>query len=147
MTMAMVVASLMSGRVTMALGTRTTATIGAALSSMGMALSGLVHVSGARDLMLPLSLLGFGLGLTTAPTQAAGLDAVPPNKSGMAAGVSSTARYLGGVVGVAIVGTLLANGDPLARHRTATVIFSVVLAVAALATRALPTRAVAKSRG
>ena len=74
------------------------------------------------------------------------MDAVPAERSGMAAGVSSTTRYLGGVVGVAIVSGLLATGEPLARYRLAAFIFSGVLLVALGATFLLPTRIASKSR-
>ena len=60
----------------------------------------------------------------------------------MAAGVSSTARYLGGVIGVGVVSTLTAGAvDPLAAHRTAAQLLAVVLAIAVIAAAALPAAA------
>ncbi|MEO7095698.1 MAG: MFS transporter, partial [Polyangiales bacterium] len=97
MTLAMVVASLAGGRIADRVGARITAAAGASIAVVGMIAAATLPLDSARDLLLPLSTLGFGLGLTTPPSQAAGLDAVPPERSGMAAGVSSTMRYLGGV--------------------------------------------------
>ena len=146
MTLAMVVASLSGGYVAERIGARTTAAIGASLAVLGMLAAATAPLTSPRDLLLPLSLLGFGLGLTTPPSQAAGLDAVPAQRSGMAAGISSTMRYLGGVVGVAIVSGLLATGDPLARYRVAASIFTGVLIVALCATFMLPARVAPKPR-
>jgi EmrB/QacA subfamily drug resistance transporter len=144
MTLAMVVASLAGGRIADRIGARATASTGALIAIAGMITAATLPLAGPRDLLLPLSVLGFGLGLTTPPSQAAGLDAVPPDRSGMAAGVSSTMRYLGGVVGVAIVSGLLATGEPLSRYRLAAFIFTGVLVLAFGATLILPSRIVTK---
>ncbi len=140
MTLAMVVASIASGRFVDRYGARRTAGVGAATALFGMILVATVPLASAKDLMLPLTLLGLGLGATTAPSQSSGLDAVGRDQSGMAAGVVSTGRYLGGVVGVAVLGPLLATGDPLARYRMAAKIFAVALAAAFIATTRLPDR-------
>ena len=52
---------------------------------------------------LPLGVLGAGLGLGGAPAQAAGLESVRRDQSGMAAGAITTLRYVGGLVGVALL--------------------------------------------
>jgi hypothetical protein len=59
----------------------------------------------------------------------------------MAAGVSSTMRYLGGVAGVAIVGAL-AGGEPLASLRTGALWFAAALALAAALAAGVPGRRV-----
>ena len=146
MTLAMVIASLAGGRIADRAGARLTAAIGASVAVVGMIAAATVPLSSSRDLVLPLSLLGLGLGLTTPSAQASGLDAVPPERSGMAAGVSSTMRYLGGVVGVAIVSALLAHGEPVARYRLAAFIFTGALVLALAATTLLPSRVITKRR-
>jgi MFS family permease len=150
MTLAMVVASLLGGRVSNRLGARATAAIGAFFALVGMIALAFVPLggdAGTRALYAPLALMGAGLGLTTPSAQASGLDAVPPERSGMAAGVTSTARYLGGVAGVAIVGGLLASGDPIARYRVAAIVFAIAFAVALVATRFLPAQVSSKRSG
>jgi MFS family permease len=95
--------------------------------------------SGAGDLVPGLLVLGVGIGLSTPAVQTVSMAAVERAKSGMAAGVSSTARYLGGVIGVGVVSTLLAGSpDALAAHKTAAHVLAVVLLVAILAAAALP---------
>ncbi len=140
MTLAMVASSFASGRVVERVGPRITALIGCALAVLGMIACAALPLSGPRDLVFPLALLGAGIGLTTPPTQASGLDAVSAENSGMAAGLTSTARYLGGVIGVALVGGLLGAGDTVARYRVAAWLFSGVLAMSFLAALALPAR-------
>jgi hypothetical protein len=61
----------------------------------------------ATDLRLPLVLLGVGLGLANPAAQAASLAGIAAADSGMAAGVSSTMRYLGGIVGIALLGRVI----------------------------------------
>jgi hypothetical protein len=85
-------------------------------------------------------LLGAGLGLSGPAAQAATMSAAPREQSGMAAGIGSTARYLGGVAGIAIVGGLLEGGDPLARHRLGTLVFGAALALALGCAGLLPGR-------
>ena len=55
------------------------------------------------------SLLGAGLGLTSAPSQSAAMSDVPREKSGMAAGLTSTMRYIGGIAGLTVLGLVLTD--------------------------------------
>ena len=95
-------------------------------------------VAGAVDLVPGLVLLGAGIGLSTPAVQAAAMAAIDRARSGMAAGVSSTARYLGGVVGVGVVSSLLHGDDALLAHRAATHLLAVALVLALLAAASLP---------
>jgi EmrB/QacA subfamily drug resistance transporter len=54
----------------------------------------------------PLLLVGMGVGLSAAPSQAAALSAVPRESAGMAAGVQSTLRYLGGVLSITLLSSI-----------------------------------------
>jgi EmrB/QacA subfamily drug resistance transporter len=56
-----------------------------------------------------LPIAGFGLGLAFTAMTAAVLDAVPPERSGMAASTVNTSRELGGVFGTAILGAILTS--------------------------------------
>lgn len=53
--------------------------------------------------------MGGGLGLVNAPATEAIMGSVPPEKAGVGSAVNDTARELGGVLGVAIVGSLFAS--------------------------------------
>jgi EmrB/QacA subfamily drug resistance transporter len=133
----------LGGRLSERLGARTTAVSGALLGVVGMALLGLRTVDSPNEALVPLMLLGFGLSLGNAPSQAAAMSGVDRARSGMAAGVMSTTRYLGGVVGIAILGAVLSQGVAAAterQHHTAMAFFGVSLALSAAAGLALPRR-------
>lgn len=51
--------------------------------------------------------IGVGYGLTSTPMAAAALGAVPAGRTGMASATNNTARQIGGVFGIAILGSLL----------------------------------------
>ncbi|MFN2560412.1 MAG: MFS transporter [Jatrophihabitans sp.] len=133
MMLAMVVASLIAGRLVDALGARPVGLVGTASSLAGATLLLMHDPSAPGDFRLPLALLGFGLGLATPAGQAASFAGVPADRIGMAAGLASSMRYLGGVAGVAILGrTLQLNGSQhsvLAAQHTMLALFVGVLVV------------------
>ena len=53
--------------------------------------------------------VGFGMGLIVPAMTSAALLSVDPAQSGIAAGILNTARQIGGVLGVALTGLLLAE--------------------------------------
>jgi MFS family permease len=87
--------------------------------------------SSPADLRFPLVLLGLGIGLANPAAQTASLAGVAEWRSGMAAGFSSTMRYLGGIAGVAVLGRLLhltgSRADVLAAQHTVLTVFVGVL--------------------
>jgi EmrB/QacA subfamily drug resistance transporter len=64
--------------------------------------------SGASNLLPGLAIVGIAGGATFAPLQQATMDGVDPRLTGAASGVSSTTRQIGGVLGTAVLGALLA---------------------------------------
>jgi DHA2 family methylenomycin A resistance protein-like MFS transporter len=62
-------------------------------------------------LALPLIVIGAGAGLTTPAMNLAVLDSVERTQGGLASGILNSARQTGGVIGVALLGTLL--GEPV----------------------------------
>jgi MFS family permease len=60
-------------------------------------------------LALALGLMGLGLGIQGAPVQTAAIEASPPERTGAAAGVYSTSRYLGSVTGAGVLAIILAQ--------------------------------------
>jgi len=61
------------------------------------------------DFVIPLVLLGAGLGLGMAPLTNASTTAVPLNEVGMSSGLLNLTRNIGGAFGIAIFGTILAD--------------------------------------
>jgi EmrB/QacA subfamily drug resistance transporter len=61
--------------------------------------------------MVPiLVLLGAGMSLTMAPATGSIMEAVPLDKAGVGSAVNDTTRELGGSLGVAVLGSILASG-------------------------------------
>jgi predicted MFS family arabinose efflux permease len=129
LTLAMVTGSMISGRVVARLGERGSAIAGSLVALAGMLVVATSPVHRASDVIWGLLPLGFGIGLSTPALQASAMAAIDRSRSGMAAGVSSTARYLGGVIGVGVVSSLLHGSDPLVAHRAAARVLAVVLVI------------------
>ena len=79
---------------------------------------------------------GVGQGLAAAAVQVAGLEALPPDRAGLASGVWSTCRYVGSIVGSSLLPGLVAGGS----GAPAFVLVAVGGALSAAAAVALPTR-------
>jgi MFS family permease len=146
---AMIVASLLSGRLADRVGPRLMAVVGTAVCLAAVGLMALAGLSVPSRLVLPLALLGLGVGLTTPVAQNASLAAVPASRSGAAAGIGSTMRYLGGVVGVALLGRLVdLDGDAAAvldEHRAVLTVFTVALVAGLACALVLPRRSPSRS--
>jgi len=105
---------------------------GLALMGAGTALMARVDVgTDYLWIALPFVVIGIGFALATTALVAAVMGAVPAERMGMASGVSNTARQVGGVLGVAILGSLIATeqsatavDDLVSGLRTALVIAS-----------------------
>jgi predicted MFS family arabinose efflux permease len=60
-------------------------------------------------LFLGLSVTALGMGLTTAPSTGAIMESLPLGKAGVGSAVNDTTRELGGALGVAALGSILAS--------------------------------------
>jgi DHA2 family methylenomycin A resistance protein-like MFS transporter len=81
---------------------------GLALIAFGVLLLLRLSAKSGYDAIWPAFLIiGVGYGITSTPMAAAVLDAVPPGRAGMASSTVNTARQIGGVFGIAILGSLL----------------------------------------
>jgi MFS family permease len=131
MTMALVLTSLAAGRLTERLGPVPMALAGTLTCLAAVVLLLVMPLSDPGVARLPLALLGVGIGLATPAAQAASMLCIDPSARGMAAGVGSTMRYLGGIAGVAILGRVLDVGgtDVIGQHHLLLVIFAGVLVI------------------
>ncbi|WP_437942577.1 MFS transporter [Sorangium sp. So ce341] len=145
----MVVVSPFAGRGSDRFGPRAVALAGCSLALAGMLLLAARPLSALSDAIPALVLLGAGLGLTSAPSQSAAMSDVPREKSGMAAGLTATMRYLGGIAGLTVLGLVLTDrpeGDVVMReHTMATSIFGAALLVTLGCALLLPGRAAARA--
>jgi hypothetical protein len=58
--------------------------------------------------MLPIfAIMGHGMGATMAPMTAAVMNSVGPQRAGLGSAMTNTSREVGGVFGIALLGTLL----------------------------------------
>jgi len=131
------------GRLSDRAGRRVAAVIGLALLTAGLLPLALAGRDVAAELLLgSLALTGIGSGLSNAAVQVAGLEALEPRHAGVASGVFSAGRYLGGIAAASLVATLV-NGAQ-ADYGT---LFTIATAAALLSTLfaiALPGRAAAR---
>jgi MFS family permease len=140
--LAMVLVSPVAGRLADRVGARTVAVGGSLVALAGVVALALTDLTAAVQIAGPLGLLGIGLGLTTPAAQSASISAAPGEQAGMAAGIGSTMRYLGGLVGVAVMSLVLdvsgSRSDVLGEHRTLMVVFAGALVVGLLCAALLP---------
>lgn len=100
----------LSGRLVRALGTKLT--IGAALL-MGSAglwqISSTTVASSYSDVVLGMALVGIGAGLVISTTTASVMSSLPREHTGVGGATNGTFLQTGGALGVAVIGSLLAN--------------------------------------
>jgi MFS transporter, DHA2 family, methylenomycin A resistance protein len=104
----LVVASTTSGRIMARTGPRPPMLAGLVLGGAGL-LGLIVAGAGTSYLLLvaPMSAAGFGMALTMPAATAAVIEAAPADRGGIASGVINAARQAGGVLGVALLGSLV----------------------------------------
>ena len=111
----MVLLAPVGGRMGEYFGVRNTILSGLCISLAGLFM--LLYAAGSTVLLwmpISLALVGSGIGMVTGPAQSAALSAVLPEQSGVAAGILSTMRYLGGIAGITIISTILVGLEPAA---------------------------------
>lgn len=67
------------------------------------------HRAGPAAVVIGMALLGTGGGLLNGETQKAIMGTVPPDRAGMASGISTTARFSGILLGFSALGAVLAS--------------------------------------
>lgn len=90
------------------LGARWALTTGLVLVGAGCSILAVTAADGYLLTALPFLAVGVGYALASTSMAATVMGAVPPERAGMASSVNNTARQTGGVLGVAVLGSLLA---------------------------------------
>ena len=109
-TLAVMVSAIVSGRIVGRIGARLPMTIGMIL--MGGALLAFTAVQATtpyETYWWILTIMGIGIGLVMSPVTTAIMSTVPAARAGMASGTLNTARQVGGVFGIAVLGSIVTS--------------------------------------
>jgi len=109
MAIAMIFASVYAGRWVARVGPRLPLAVGCVAAGVGTLLADLSMLGDVVHfwpLALSLVITGFGFGIAVVPVTSVALAVVPARYSGMAASATTTAREVGSVIGVAVLGSL-----------------------------------------
>ena len=108
-TLVIIVMGPLAGRLTDRVGPRPLITLGMIVVAASLFIQSHITVHSGYGLLLPgFLLMGFGMGLVMSPMSTAGMNAVDRTKAGVASGVLSMSRMVGGTFGVAVMGALVA---------------------------------------
>jgi EmrB/QacA subfamily drug resistance transporter len=106
-TVVIIFAAPIAGRLADRIGPRIPMTVGLSLAALALFMqSQLTAASTYGDLLVPFMIMGLGMGLTMSPMSTAAMNAVTPDKAGVASGILSMSRMVGGTFGVAAIGAL-----------------------------------------
>ncbi|MFJ8045646.1 MFS transporter [Kitasatospora sp. NPDC096147] len=109
--LAMAATSATSAVTTARFGTRNAVTGGLTLMALGLAGLSLTEVDTPyARLCVAMAVVGAGMGLVMAPASATAMTAIPREKAPMVSAFNGVARELGGVLGIAVVGTVVSAG-------------------------------------
>ena len=114
-TLMIVLIAPLAGRLTDKVGARPLMVAGLSLATLSLFLQTRIDVDTGYGLLLPaFILLGIGMALVMSPMSTAAMNSVSPDKAGVASGILSMSRMVGGTFGVAAIGALfqhLARND------------------------------------
>jgi predicted MFS family arabinose efflux permease len=110
MTVLIILVAPIAGRVSDRIGPRWLMGAGMMLLTASLLLFGTLDQRSSFWNILPGLLVGgFGMAITMAPTTSAAMGSVPVDKAGVGSAVINSMRQVGGSLGVAIMGTLIAT--------------------------------------
>jgi EmrB/QacA subfamily drug resistance transporter len=108
-TVVIIVAGPIAGRLTDRIGPRPLITIGLVLVGAATLWQSRITVDTSYGYLLPaFVVMGLGMGFVMSPMSAAAMNSVDRTKAGVASGVLSMSRMVGGTFGVAALGALIA---------------------------------------
>jgi EmrB/QacA subfamily drug resistance transporter len=109
MSVVMVCTAPLAPRLAERFGTKLVVGVGLTVASIGVFLMSTVPVTnGYPRILLAVVVLAIGMGLTMAPATESIMGSLPPAKAGVGSAMNDTTRQMGGALGVAVLGSLLA---------------------------------------
>lgn len=131
MTLSLAVGTRVGGRILRRSGPSGPLVWGHGTASLGAATLTVIGLGHGSMAMVPaLCAIGIGAGVTTPSMSLMVLDAVERGRSGLASGILNSARQIGGVIGVALLGALLGQPASAEGARSAALAAAIVLACA-----------------
>jgi len=143
-TVAMLIFSPIGGRLSGVVGSKVPLVIGSAMTTVSFVV--LAEANARWEIYVASALLGIGVGFAFAALANLIVEAVPAGQTGVASGMNTIVRTIGGAIGAEVAasilaGNLLASGLPAKHGYTLTfVLCATVLAVGVLASLAVPGR-------
>jgi EmrB/QacA subfamily drug resistance transporter len=108
MTLMIILTAPNAGRYAQRHGSRGPMTYGLILAGGGLLILSRISVDTSYLLLLPVFMvMGHGMGSTMAPMTAAVMNAVGAERAGLGSAMTNTSREVGGVFGIALLGTIL----------------------------------------
>jgi MFS family permease len=142
-TVAMLVAGLVIGRITLRLGSRGALLVGCLAAAVPWVILAVAHAE-LWQILLATSLTGFGIGMSYAAMPTLIMAAVPASQTGIATGMNANIRTIGGSIGTVLVATILAAHPSAAGYPAESsytwsfVLLLITMLVAAAASLAIP---------
>jgi EmrB/QacA subfamily drug resistance transporter len=107
-TLAIMVSAILSGRIVGRIGARIPIVVGMVMVGGGILAFTQVQADSLYSLYWPiLTIMGIGTGLVMSPMTTAVMSTVPPARAGMASATLNTTRQVGGVFGIALLGSIV----------------------------------------
>jgi EmrB/QacA subfamily drug resistance transporter len=110
MPLTMLVVAPLSPRIVEKVGTKLVVGTGLTLAAIGTALLSLLPVENGYPVVVgAMMIMAAGMGLVMAPATESIMGSLPPAKAGVGSAMNDTTRQMGGALGVAIIGSVLAS--------------------------------------
>jgi MFS family permease len=149
-TVAMTLLGLYAGRISARYGSRWALLAGTVFATVSFVLLAIAHAH-PYEMLISAALLGIGIGLAFAALGNLIVQAVPSHQTGVASGMNTVMRTLGGALGGQLSATFIAghtaHGLPTVTGFTATFLMATGFLLACLAAGALVPRSLGAGRG
>jgi EmrB/QacA subfamily drug resistance transporter len=123
MTMMVIFVAPLAGRLSGKIGPRYQMTVGMLMMTAGLLVLSQLEVHTSYNMIWPAYIVaGAGIAMTMPAVSAAGMGAVDHTKAGVASGVINSSRQVGGALGVAVLGAIVATRVGNAWHGPANLV-------------------------